>query len=252
MLIQYCSDLHLEFQKNAYFLHSNPLARKADILILAGDIFLFSKNTDKVSFFDKISESYEKIYWLPGNHEFYLGDITKFNNYKEIKVRDNIEIVQNQVIAVNGVNLIFTTLWSNISLKNELVIKDSVNDFYRIKHSHRSFLPYHYNKLHNEAIQFLETELKTRQEVKNVIITHHVPTLLNYPEQYLNSSLNEAFAVEMFPFIDKYQPEAWIYGHNHINTPEFSIGKTKMLTNQLGYVEQREHLTFKPDAVLEV
>jgi hypothetical protein len=78
---------YLEFLKNAYYLHSNQLVHKADILILARVIYPYTKNTDQVSFFERISSVYEKIYWLPGNHEFYLGDIAKFIKYKEIKVK---------------------------------------------------------------------------------------------------------------------------------------------------------------------
>jgi hypothetical protein len=75
---------------------------------------------------------------------------------------------------------------------------------------------------------------------------------MNYHEEYKKSSINEAFTVEMYDFITKYQPEAWIYGHSHINTPEFLIGKTKMLTNQLGYVHLKEHYSFKLDAYFEI
>ena len=35
-----------------------------------------------------------------------------------------------------------------------------------------------------------------------------------------------------------------LYGHHHQNIPEFTIGKTKMLTNQLGYVGYGEHMLF--------
>jgi hypothetical protein len=42
----------------------------------------------------------------------------------------------------------------------------------------------------------------------------------------------------------------WIYGHHHHNTPEFSIGKTTLLTNQLGYVGYGEHKGFSGEKVI--
>ena len=53
MLIEYCSDFTRRiFKEHLFFIHSNKFVRKADILVLAGDIYPFSKNTDNVSFFD--------------------------------------------------------------------------------------------------------------------------------------------------------------------------------------------------------
>lgn len=43
-------------------------------------------------------------------------------------------------------------------------------------------------------------------------ITHHIPTLFNYPAKYKNKVLNEAFAVELFNLIDNSGPDYWIYG----------------------------------------
>ncbi|MPN61726.1 hypothetical protein SDC9_209468 [bioreactor metagenome] len=91
---------------------------------------------------------------------------------------------------------------------------------------------------------FLEKELTTETGLKKVVATHHVPTRMNYPEQYKSSVLNEAFAVELFELIEKTTPEAWIYGHSHSNTPDFEIGNTRMLTNQLGYVKYGEQSKF--------
>lgn len=252
MKLQFVSDLHIEFFNNMYFLHSNKLKKEAEILIMAGDIYLFSKNTETLSYFDYLAKTFQEVYWLPGNHEYYNSDVIRYHKFLQKEIRPNIHIVNNQVISIEDVNLIFTTLWGNISVNNELFIKSHVSDFSLISYDGDDFRPKQFNQLHDKSVQFLETELLKRQKEKNVVITHHVPTLFDYPENYKNSSINQAFAVEMFDLIEKYQPEAWIYGHSHVNTPDFTIGKTKLVTNQLGYVDMDEHKTFKIDKFIDV
>lgn len=44
----------------------------------------------------------------------------------------------------------------------------------------------------------------------------------------------------------------WIYGHNHYNTQDFKIGDTVLLTNQLGYVYNCEHLDFNSNKFIEI
>lgn len=68
-------------------------------------------------------------------------------------------------------------------------------------------------------------------------VTHHVPTELNYPEMYKGSELNDAFVVELFDLIESSSADYWLYGHHHRIIPEFTIGKTKLITNQMGYVQ---------------
>ncbi len=85
-----------------------------------------------------------------------------------------------------------------------------------------------------------------------MVVTHHVPTELRYPEKYRGSELNDAFVVELFDLIESSMADYWLYGHHHHNTPEFTIGKIKLITNQLGYVQNKEHLSFNPSALIEL
>jgi hypothetical protein len=98
-------------------------------------------------------------------------------------------------------------------------------------------------------LAFLKQELKSTT-TKKFVVTHHVTTYMHYPVEYKGSILNEAFAVELFDLIEATGPDAWIYGHHHGNTPDFKIGKTQMLTNQLGYVKYGEHLGFDFEKVI--
>jgi hypothetical protein len=73
---------------------------------------------------------------------------------------------------------------------------------------------------------------------------------MNYPAQYKGDVLSEAFATELFELINTLGPNYWIYGHHHRNITNFEIGKTKMLTNQLGYVQYGEHRLFNKEKVV--
>ena len=77
MRIQYCSDLHLEFETNNRYLINNPLAVNGDILILAGDIIPLHDEYFNNPFFSFIADNYKQVYWVPGNHEFYHKDINQ-------------------------------------------------------------------------------------------------------------------------------------------------------------------------------
>jgi len=252
MKIQYCSDLHLEFPKNRKFLAKNPLQPVGEILVIAGDLVTF-QDLDKASeFIDFASDHYSAVYWVPGNHEYYGGDVSDKPNPLYEKIRDNFFLVNNHSVTHGGVRLIFTTLWSRISPHHEWDIQRSISDFSAIRYKEEKFTAYRFSYLHNESLDFLRDALREERKEQMVVVTHHVPTLMNYPEVYKNSPLTDAFAVELFDFIADSGVDWWIYGHHHVNTPEFNIKKTRMLTNQLGYVDQNEHTSFRRGALVEV
>jgi len=131
-------------------------------------------------------------------------------------------------------------------------VLNSVNDFHLIKMKNERLSAKHFNQLHQTCFDFLQQAVKQNPDTQKVIVTHHVPTLMNYPAQYKNSPINEAFAVELYPFIEFHNAAHWIYGHHHVNIHEFSIGNTHMHTNQLGYVKQNEQKKFNPNTTIEL
>jgi Icc-related predicted phosphoesterase len=266
MLIQYASDLHLEFRHNVRFLEANPIIPRSKILILAGDIALLGKSLP-LRQFGILSDSFESVFWLPGNHEYYHGDMENARDVDPSRLPDNFRIVDNESVDIGDLRLVFSTLWGEISPRNEAAVRSGVSDFEAISVGDESFQPGHFNALHEAAKRSIEAGLRdaqngqspqgapdtpARPEKRCVVVTHHVPTLVRYPACYAGSPLNEAFVVEMDDFIHKYRPLAWIYGHSHRNVPEFRIGETRMLTNQLGYVQFGENAGFRRDAVVDV
>ena len=244
MVLQYCSDLHLEFRENKQLLNQHPLQPNAEILILAGDIVPFTEMDKRKHFFNYISDNFKLTYWLPGNHEYYYSDASERSGTINETIRDNIFLVNNISFQHEDVRLIFSTLWSKISPANEWQIERSISDFQVIKFNGHFFSTSNFNQLHSDSLDFIQKELGQNNAGKTVVITHHVPTFLNFPLQHKGSILNEAFAVELFPIIESSHIDYWIYGHHHNNTPDFNIGNTVLLTNQLGYVRNEENRDF--------
>jgi predicted phosphohydrolase len=252
MTIQYASDLHLEFSQNRDFIKAMPLKPNGDILLLAGDIVPFAVMHKHADFFTYVSDHFETVYWVPGNHEYYNFDLADKCGTLYEKIRDNVFLVNNIAIQQENIRFIFSTLWSKISPANEWLIENGMNDFSVIKYKGRRFSTALFNELHEESIDFIKQELQTSVPGETVVMSHHVPTFMHYPEQYKGDALNEAFAVELFDFIETQGPDYWIYGHHHTNTSDFEIGKTKLLTNQLGYVRYGEHHSFDLGKVLRL
>ena len=250
MKIQYCSDLHLEFPENKKLLEKNPIKPVGDTLILAGDIVPFAVLDQHLDFFKYLSDNFKTTYWLPGNHEYYHSDaISRSGSFTE-NILDNVHLVNNQVIKKNNTRFIFTTLWTQISKLNEWWIRKGMSDFHVIKFNNKLLSPDQYNQLHQDCNNFLHSALQNENPGQTIVVTHHVPTLYNYPAKYRGNTLNEAFAVELYDLIADSGISYWIYGHSHANTPQFKIAETIMLTNQLGYVTLFENAQFRYDAVI--
>jgi predicted phosphohydrolase len=244
MTIQYASDLHLEFSQNRDFIKANPIQPKADILLLAGDIVPFNVMHKHADFFSYVSDHFKYVYWVPGNHEYYNSDLADRCGKLNEKIKDNVFLVNNIAVVYDDVQLIFSTMWSNISPMYAWQIERGMSDFHVIRYKGKLFSYEDYNQLHEESLLFLQHPLEEKNTVKNIIVSHHIPTFQHYPAEYKGSVLSEAFAVELFDFIESAGPDYWIYGHHHSNVSDFTIGKTKLLTNQLGYVKYGEHGAF--------
>ncbi len=252
MNLQYASDLHLEFPANKKFLKQHPLQPVGDVLVLAGDIVPFAVMDKHKDFFSYVSDHFETTYWLPGNHEYYHFNLAQKSGVLYEEIRKNVILVNNTAVTHANTKLVFSTLWSKISAANLWEIERRMNDFHLIKYNGFRFSADQYNILHEESLQFIEQSLAENKAENIAVFTHHCPTYLNYPKQYKGDILNEAFAVELFDLIATSNIACWVHGHHHTNTPDFTIGKTKILTNQMGYVQQNEHGLFEINKMIEL
>lgn len=247
MEIQYCSDLHLEFPVNKRYVHDNPIKPAGEILLLAGDIIPFSLMNKEREFFDFVSDNFEHTYWVPGNHEYYHSDISERTGAFNEQIRSNMSLVNNCTIQYKHLSLIFSTMWSRISPYRASAIQKDMADFRLIRSNDQKLSVKDYNQLHENCLSFIANEFPRKPDNKTIVVTHHIPTFLNYPEKYRKSELNEAFAVELYDLIEPSQVDFWISGHSHEVVPDFKIGKTTLTSNQLGYVEHGESGKFIMD-----
>ena len=252
MIIQYASDLHLEFPENKAFLSREPIKPLGDVLLLAGDIVPFAVLDKHKDFFNYVSDHFETVYWVPGNHEYYHSNINKRSGVLYEKIRSNVFLVNNFSVNHGHTKLIFSTLWSKIRPEYQWQIERGMSDFHVIRNNFFHLTADKYNSLHEDSVKFIQKKLAHAKMEKTVIISHHVPTFLNYPKKYKGSVLSDAFAVELFDFIENTKPDYWIYGHTHSNTPNFKIGQAQLLTNQLGYVRYGEQSGYHNDRIIEI
>jgi hypothetical protein len=253
MKIQYASDLHLEFQANTRYLQNNPIIPVGDIFVLAGDTgYLNDDSYSLHPFWDWASENFRETLVIPGNHEFYKSeDLGTLKPGCIASIRPNVKCYYNSVISIEDVDFIMTPLWAKISPENAFITERNVSDFYRIAYNGRPLNAYLFNQEHKKAVQFIRKSILSSKS-KQVVVTHHVPTALCMAEEFKNSRINGAFVAELHDFIFDNNINCWIYGHSHRNMPEIDINGTKLLCNQLGYVEHNEYMSFNPKACFEI
>lgn len=249
MKIQYCSDLHLEVLNNGVWVDKNPIIPFGDILIIAGDTSYLNDDYKNLDFFKQVSDNFRQTYVIPGNHEFYRGyDVSVCEGKINEDLLSNVKLVHNDFVYEEGVKLIFSTMWARI-IKHSTEIRKGITDFKRIKYKGKRFSTYHFNEIHRKCIDFIEQEVK--EDVKKVVTTHHLPSNLCNAPEHKSSKYNEAFCVDKTDFIANSSIDHWIYGHNHRVLLDIEINGTKLVSNQLGYVDYYENKNFAWDKCFE-
>ncbi|GFI39180.1 hypothetical protein IMSAG025_02205 [Muribaculaceae bacterium] len=253
MKIQYASDLHLEFAGNASYLKHNPLKVAGDILILAGDIgYLGDQNYSRHPFWDWASENYELVIVAMGNHEFYkFFDISTLDNGHILQIRHNVAAYYNRVISIGDTDIIVSTLWSEIPREEAAFTEQVITDFSRIMYGEDLLTFADFNREHRKCLDFVKSAVSASNARHKIVVSHHVPSFRMQCPKFKDSNASGAFIVELEGYIKESGVDFWIYGHSHYNV-DVRIGRTLCISNQLGYVFNNEHLTFRNDAFIEV
>ena len=246
--IQYVSDLHLEFPQNRVWLEEHPLEVTGEILLIAGDTaYLDTPKSgqdtySRYSFWDWAAEHYRQVIVCFGNHDFYgYYDLATMPDGYCKEIRPNIHAYYNAVVHIDDVDIIVSTLWSYIEPCYSYITEHGVSDFYRIKYEGHRLNSYNFNQEHEKCLRFIKQAVVESKATTKIVLTHHVPTQRCTAEEFRGSEINGAFTVELGDYIADSGIDYWIYGHSHRNI-DAQIGKTKITSNQLGYVSYGEHL----------
>ena len=228
MRIQYMSDLHMELYDNSRNIKANEFEVVGDVLVLAGDTFyLRDIIAPQKKFWNWASKNFRQVLMVPGNHEFYgNGDVTERGDSWQWMFRENVDM---------------------------FYVLRGMNDFRQIMYDGRRFMPEDFNLEHEKCLRFLKRAVEESTAKHIVVVTHHLPTLSVVAAKHMGSVLNGAFATELGNYIADSRIDAWIYGHSHTNI-DATIGNTKIVCNQMGYIYYNEHLTngFEPNKTIVI
>jgi len=245
---QFVSDLHLEFADNRAYLKNHPLEVTGDILLIAGDTAYLDvpesgRDTySQYEFWDWASEHYKQVIVCLGNHDFYgYYDLATMSDGYCKEIRHNVHAYYNKVVSIDNIDIIVSTLWAFIEPFNAYQTEKGVSDFYRILYDGHRLTADNFNEEHERCLDFIRKAVKESRAQTKIVLTHHVPTQLCTAEEFRGSTINGAFTVELGEYIADSGIDYWIYGHSHRNI-DAQIGKTQILSNQLGYISHGEHL----------
>lgn len=239
-MIQYCSDLHLEFGSSKFKYIVMP---EADVHVFAGDIHTNAKSLRK--FFVKVRQLTPKpLIYVYGNHEFYDHDLATYKQEYERELEGVVTLLDNSFVEIDGVRFLGTGLYTDLSNPIEAItVAMGMTDFNLVQYNGHKLTPQVWDAHHRTALQFLEDNLRRG----DVVVTHTSPSYQLCAKQYRGNKTSAGYHTELYYLIEKKKPALWIYGHDHNVHQDKMIANTRCVCNQRGYNHEQTH--FAPRVV---
>lgn len=209
MKLQFCSDLHQD-----HYNQTLQIPVVAPNLALIGDIGS-AFHTNLYRFLDNISHEFERVFLIPGNHEYYHHTISETDvRLEELCLDLDIELLQKKTVEVDGVLISGCTLWSDATEEGF----HKTNDRQWIKNFGRQEMV----SLHKDHLSFLQEECVKNKTKPHVFLTHYAP-LFDMNGIYQNGPNNCMFATNLEYM---FQPplKYWLCGHVHQNITSIKNG----------------------------
>lgn len=192
MKIQVISDLHQEFGTTDLFFDNS------DIVVLAGDVNLGTKGIDWI----KIHIPNKPIIYVLGNHEYYKGSYPKtLNKIKEAAKDSNVFVLEDSFVDIEGIRFHGSTLWTDFSIFGDpryygFLCQNGMNDYKMIRRdpSYSKMRSIDIFKIHQFSRAWLTESLEESKEMRNIVVTHHAPSLKSVPEHFKKDPLTAAYA----------------------------------------------------------
>lgn len=255
--IQFISDLHLELlsPKDQKFIMNN-IRPKNPILIVAGDIGC-PFESHYCTFLENISQKFEKIFIISGNHEYHEHGHTILDTdahiEKLVSAFPNISFLNNRYEEYKDFYFIGTTLWGHINYDNENMSNDHHLPYisYDIRATYGLNTVNEYNEVNNKAVDFIKNTLTELQDKKKIVITHHIPHPALIDQRYKFSvESNQLFCCDLSSIIQDSNIICWLYGHTHTYNYQI-INNTVFTCNPVGYKGENASVDYNKGIVIE-
>jgi Icc-related predicted phosphoesterase len=233
MRIQLLSDLHIECGDFDY------IPCESDVVVLAGDIHTKERGIEWA--LKAIPRTVPVIYVL-GNHEFwgkaYPKLITEIN---AVVQGTNIQVLENKMISIADVNFYGATLWTNFEIFGNARVsgyecQSLMKDYKKIRRtpSYSKLRSIDTAIIHAHSVSWLRKELQKNQGAKNVVITHHAPSLRSVTLESYKEKTVPAYVSNLEAVIAEAGPTIWLHGHLH-NSSDYRLGECRVMCNPRGY-----------------
>jgi predicted phosphodiesterase len=267
MKVQLLSDLHLETNQD---FRPQP-APDADLLVLAGDIGSYQRNSKLATDDFGLSQFSRRHGWpvpaifLPGNHEYDAQDFdAAHDRLRDVCERLDIGWLERETRVIDGLRFIGTTLWTDfdaLALPGDTLTQvlrkrnkafRAANFYLEKMQATRGGKPFLAEQLREQGIvcqEWLRKALAEPFDGPTVVITHFAPTLDSADPRYGITPGTAGFCNALDDLIPCAQ--LWLHGHLHHHFDYVRAG-CRVVANPLGYASKGEQEEFQPMLTLDL